>query len=379
MNKKLMTIFLMSLIVLFQCDKNNITQPIDTNYGENIFGSIAVSETDMELMTNDNLKKGNDVNLIAWEVRLKYFAKGIAKLLNDPEIGAYLKEEIGKQFDGDYDALWETLADQEFAKKGKFKNILRKLYNTNIDMIDQFNTVPLLQVSAPIHFDKWDVSEPLLVAYNPITIDDMECEEIVVFDGKGNKFRLNAKDDPEFPVMVIGLNERVNPATKEVYNFTNNSAGKIASTTKDLRIGYVRLVNDKEPWWKGSPEIYYQFINNSTDFRKNYYSWWKNSGSNNYWRHFNKRIMYWHSDTDAQRSIIRWMEHDTGKWPVTLSLSYSFEVSKILTKTVKVDFNIHDKDDNMGSATFHIDDPTSSKDNYYSTGDVKFTIYWNNI
>lgn len=343
------------------------------------FNKDEVSDTDIELMTNENLAKGDNVNLMSHEARLKYFAKGIAKLLNDPEIGAYLKDEIGKQFDGDFDALWETIANKDFTRKGKLKNILRKLYNTEIDMIDQFNAVPLLQVSAPVHFDKWDIDKPLLVTYSPMTVDDIECEQIIAFDGAGKKFILDAKNEPDYTVIVIGLNERIDLATKKVYTFTNNSAGKIPSSTKDLRIGYVRLVDDKEPWWKGSPEVYYQFINNNTDFRKNYYDWWKNSGSNDYWRHFNKRIMYWHSDTDVKRSIIRWMEHDTGDWPVTLSLSYSFMVSKILTKTVKVDFKIHDKDDNMGSATFHIDDPTSSKTNYYSTGDVKFTIYWNNI
>lgn len=342
------------------------------------FNKDEVSDTDIELMTNENLAKGDNVNLMSHEARLKYFAKGIAKLLNDPEIGAYLKDEIGKQFDGDFDALWETIANKDFTRKGKLKNILRKLYNTEIDMIDQFNAVPLLQVSAPIHFEKWAVDDPLLVAYDPITIDDIECEEVVAFDGKGNKFRLNTKDDPEYPVIVIGLNERVDPATKEVYNFTNNSTSKIPSTTKDLRIGYVRLVNDKEPWYKGSPEVYYQFINKNTDFRKNYYSWWKNSGSNDYWRHFNKRIMYWHSDTDAERSIIRWMEHDPS-WKIVIKpLSYSFKWGDA-TLSSSVSFEISSKDDNMGSATFHIDDPTSSKDNYYSTGDVKFTIYWNNI
>lgn len=217
-----------------------------------------------------------------------------------------------------------------------------------------------------------------MVAYTPITKDDIECEKILAFDGNGNKFKLNAKDDPEYPVIVVGLNERVDPDTKEVYNFTNDSTGKIASTTKDLRIGWVKLVDDKEPWWKGSPEIYYTFINGSaTNIRKNYYSWWKNSGSNNYWRHFNKRIMYWYEDTDPDRSIIRWMEYDSGA-TITLGLSYSYKIKPTnVTATASFGFSIKDGDDNMGSATFHRNDPTSSKDDPYTTGDVDFIIYWN--
>ena len=138
---------MLSSFVLFNCDKNNVTAPNENNFDVTEFGMIEVDETDIELMTNGSLAKGDQINIRAYEVRLKYFAKGIAKLLNDPEIGAYLKDEIGKQFDGDFDVLWETIAEKEFTQKGKFKNILKQLYNTNINMIDQFNSVPLLQVS----------------------------------------------------------------------------------------------------------------------------------------------------------------------------------------------------------------------------------------
>jgi len=252
MKKGIMIISMMSLVVLFQCDKNNITQSIDINYGENMFGSIEVSDTDIELLMSDNLAKGDNVNLMSYEVRLKYFAQGIAKLLNDPEIGAYLKDEIGKQFDGDYDVLWETLAGKEFAQKGKFKNILRKLYKSNIDMVDQFNNVPLLQVSAPVHFDKWNIDEPLLVAYDPLTIDDDECEQIFAFDMEGKEYYLNTKNDPAFPVIVVGINER------KSYIYNNNQIAKTSSvqTTKYLKIIDFRLMDDHEPWYKGNAEIY---------------------------------------------------------------------------------------------------------------------------
>lgn len=154
MKNTVLLIIMLSSFVLFNCDKNNVTAPDENNFDVTAFGMIEVDEADIELMTNESLAKGDKINLQVYEVRLKYFAKGIAKLLNDPEIGAYLKDEIGKQFDGDYDALWETIAEKEFAQKGKFKNILRKLYKSKIDMVEQFNSVPLLQVSAPVHFDK---------------------------------------------------------------------------------------------------------------------------------------------------------------------------------------------------------------------------------
>lgn len=377
--KNTVVLLILSSLVLFSCENNSATSPIENFDVVAEFGIIDVDKADIELMTNESLAKGDKQSLRAYEVKMKYLARGIAKLLNDPEIGNYLQTEIGKQFDGDYDVLWGTIADKNFANKGKLKNILRKLYNSDIDMVDQFNSVPLLQVSAPIHFDKWNVDVPLLVAYNPITKDDVKWKEVLAFDGSGKKYKLDAQSEPDYPVVVIGINERVDPLTGKLYSNIDNSFGKIASDIKDLRIGYVRLVDDKEPWTKGHPEVYYQFINGTTNFRKNYYEWWQNWGSNDYWRHFNKRVMYWHDNTDPDRSIIRWMEKDSGS-TINLGLSYSYKVKPTnVTTTASVGFSIKDGDDNMGSTTFHKDDPTSSKANPYTTGDVKFTIYWNNI
>lgn len=294
----MMIIVMISSIILFQCDKNNLTAPDENNFDVSAFGMIEVDEADIELMTNEGLAKAASTDLRAYEVRLKYFAKGIAKLLNDPEIGAYLKDEIGKQFDGDYDALWETIAEKEFAQKGKFKNILKGLYQPDIDMIAQFNSVPLLQVSAPVHFDKWDVDEPLLVAYDPITKDDMEWEEIEAFDTDGKKYKMDAKSAPDFPVIVVGLNERINPTTGKFYSFADTPAGGHTILAKappgggggnggggssyDLRIVHFRLMDDHEPWYKGDAEIYTKTREFDTS----------ESWTTTHFTHVNKEVLY---------------------------------------------------------------------------------------
>ncbi len=251
--KNTAVLLILSTIVLLSCESNSINSPIENNFNPAAtFGTIDIDKADLALMTNENLAKADDKSLQEYEVKMKYFAMAIAKLLTDPEIGAYLKEEIGKQFDNDYDALWEVIADNEFTNKGKFKNIIRKLYNSKIDMVDQFNAVPLLQVSVPVHFDKWNISKTILVAYDPVTKEDTEVEELVAFDQNGKKYVLDAQIEPDRPVVVIGLNERVAYLESD----KSTSFKKILGTAWNLEIVNFRLMDDHEPWWKGDPEIY---------------------------------------------------------------------------------------------------------------------------
>jgi len=74
--------------------------------------------------------------------------------------------------------------------------------------IDEIENVPLLQISLPVNFEKWDGESTILVAYTPLTIDDIEVEEIYAYDSEGNEHVLDAKTPPDFPVMVVGINER---------------------------------------------------------------------------------------------------------------------------------------------------------------------------
>lgn len=118
-------------------------------------------------------------------------------------------------------------------------------------MIDEIEKVPLLQISLPVNFDKWDGSEPILVAYDPVTIDDDECKQIVAFDMEGKEYILDAKNDPDFPVIVAGINERVNNNDKKI-----SQLNKSTLSQHEIQIVHFRLMDDHEPWYKGNAEIY---------------------------------------------------------------------------------------------------------------------------
>lgn len=68
------------------------------------------------------LAKGNVV--IANEIRLNYFAVALGKALTAPDVSAHLKNEIGKKFDGDYDALWKNVKGKSSPGKGTLQGII---------------------------------------------------------------------------------------------------------------------------------------------------------------------------------------------------------------------------------------------------------------
>ncbi len=145
------------------------------------------------------LAKGN-IGL-ANEVRLKYFAKAVAKSLTIPGVGAFLKDEIGKKFDGDYDALWETVKDREFPNQGRLRGLVASQLKgmNSIVEIDEIEEVPLLQVALPVGFEEWDGETPILVAYTPLTIDDVDWEVVYAYDHEGNEYELDAPDAAGLP------------------------------------------------------------------------------------------------------------------------------------------------------------------------------------
>jgi hypothetical protein len=132
--------------------------------------------------------------------------------------------------------------------------------------IDEIENVPLLQISLPVNFEKWDGEEPILVAYTPLTIDDIEVEEIYAYDSEGNEHVLDAKTPPDFPVIIVGLNERVEDGNY-AYRNDNVSFSKTTLAHFDFQLPHpgiahnlmkvqdLQVEHDCEPWYKGKAEV----------------------------------------------------------------------------------------------------------------------------
>jgi hypothetical protein len=353
--KKYFLISLLLVLAFFivHCSKDNITSP-----QENVqMGEVVFDEADADVYQG-SLAKGS-LNLIN-EIRLKYFAKAIAITLESPRIRSLLKEEIGKKFDGDYDVLWEMVKDSDIPGRGKFRKVVGNRFGKGSFLsIGDIEGVPLLQISLPVNFEKWDGDEPILVAYTPLIIDDTEWEEIYAYDSEGNERVLDAKVEPDFPVIVVGINERVDDQGKLTKNTAVNA--------EYVKLMHCKLIDDHEPWSSGSPEIYLLYVDTTVKLqqRKNMYSEWTSWGSNGHWHSINDILFEWHDEYSKVWSYI-WREKDGGS-----TVTFKFKI----TENIEVSWSCKSGDDDLGTQFVHKDDTLGrSKDFPYSNSDCYFVL-----
>ena len=329
-------------------------------------------ETELSVY-QDALAKG-DISL-ANEIRLKYFAKAVAQSLTTPGVGAYLKNEIGKKFDGDYDVLWATVMDQDFPNLGRMRGLVASSLQgmNSIVSLQEIEEVPLLQISLPVGFEEWDGETAIKVAYTPLTINDVDVTEIYAYDSSGEEYILDGQEPPDFPVMVVGINERTDEKGKLLQHFKtslikgvegNATQFSVRSNGDPETLEYVYLDDDREPWTRGSPEIYFITMNPDGFFsRMNRYSEWTGWGTNHSWHTLNDWLFYWSASFGDQYLMWIWeADGSSSNQERTLGVDYSF-------------YN-DSRDDDLGARTVYKTDLYRDKPNPYYTADARFTVKW---
>ena len=212
------------------------------------------------------LTKG-DIGL-AYESRLKYFAKAVAQSLTSPGVGTYLKNEIGKKFDGDYDVLWATVKDRDFPNLGRMRGLVASSLQgmNSIVSIQEIEEVPLLQISLPVGFEAWDGETAIKVAYTPLTINDVDVTEIYAYDGSGEEYILDGQEPPDFPLIVVGINERIaynQSLKKTIIDDGEGGGGGVGGGGTTELYPYITEIdptshpNNWEPYYAGDAELYW--------------------------------------------------------------------------------------------------------------------------
>lgn len=188
----------------------------------------AVSIVLLASCTNDDLDVTPIQNAEKYSVEQKTelissYAQMLAAAIGDPEVRKIIKSEAQLKFDGDYDILTETLHNIELKEN---QSTVQKLlasscvmtrageggFTGDLDaLIKEIQTqFPNLQVSVPVHCDEWDTENYIpLVAFLPYDYDDQVATEIEAFDTNGNSYILSLEEDPEQPVIVVSISERV--------------------------------------------------------------------------------------------------------------------------------------------------------------------------
>ena len=181
------------------------------------------------------------------------FAKKLAISLKNPGMRKFLKKEVIKQFDGDFNFLFGTHQDKPVTfsmpdgrkleitfKEAIFGKILDGARRNSSNFLDSLTSLyPLLQIAIPELQNAsaltWDEeNEVPLVAVMPEKMDD--AETVIAYDSDGNIHELSVTNEPDSAVIVISGNERlvgvpknggartaICPAELEPYYSTNNA------------------------------------------------------------------------------------------------------------------------------------------------------------
>ncbi len=218
MKRYLLLILMMIFSLLFFCsDKDSQSSLVDDTNNSSVMEKkgkkIEITTNDYvvieELKNKKDKKPMEKAKLI--ELELKYFSMAMALLVTEEDVCSLLKNNIAKQFDGDYDVLWGTLKDVKL-NRGQFKKMLEACFDESAKKLlkaEDFDAIKLLNLAIPVQFENWDGISPLLVTYCPITINDIDVQTLEAFDAELNVTILDAQKEPDFPVLVIGMNERV--------------------------------------------------------------------------------------------------------------------------------------------------------------------------
>ena len=182
--KKIIYIFTIIFFTLTSCEKNELN-------------TFELSQKADSKTINENIET---------------LASLISQASENVEFRQLIKNEVGKQFDGDYDALLLTFIGKEISGE-KFEEILANKSNGKLtadQIIKMIKTSGYLQISIPVLFDEFNAESttPISVAI-PVNTKVETAESFKGYNVNGNILTISAKTAPEEPVFVIMESERI--------------------------------------------------------------------------------------------------------------------------------------------------------------------------
>lgn len=225
--------------------------------------------------------------------------------------------------------------------------------------------------------DRIDEDQEILVAAAQYNADGSESEFVTAFDRFGNEVQLSNDEEPDMPVIVVGISEYQNmldsvaedSRTTDKDSQTRSTNGAI---NHNERLLGMKIYDDKEPWSKGYPEIYALWAvgENQTKLRQTYGFVNK---ENTYYAV--DSVLFSYADTpETMYYKVEVWENDYNWWADTKIVKGSYKYENKF-------FGIHgvfsggasfgDNDDSLGQTQiyFHHPNPVS-----YSTGDAQLYL-----
>jgi hypothetical protein len=259
MKTKILFFSIVIVVFLASCQKDEINQSQDLSM---INGEELLIPSTATLVDEKSVIQSDEAEVIEAEE----FAKLLATSINSKEVRKFLKDEANKKFDGDFDILVSNVLNSNVGKstfkekvegssslglakgKGVFANAIKN---------------PKLNISVPINIEKWDDTKQQVLVAVAVGIVDGETKNVKAYDSKGRLYMLDAKTEPNVPVIVVGNNERMD---NQELVFDNKKSARVSGNAEVLY--YLRCpdLNAIESWWRGAPEIRIDIVVYNDDF-----------------------------------------------------------------------------------------------------------------
>lgn len=194
-----------------------------------------------------DLKQKPADSVSAQNDELRDFAKAVNSAIRaNPILISVIKDAVMQKADGDYEVLYNVLATRpvhvNMTKGIETETSVRDLIEcelqfssktrTSFEYLEQIQAAfPDLQVAVPVHVE--DLTEDTIptVAFIPLGVPDSEIRYLEGFDNEGNEVLLDAINEPDSPVIIVGLSERsYHPGMLAVLPPTNVTASRTSSS-----------------------------------------------------------------------------------------------------------------------------------------------------
>lgn len=145
-------------------------------------------------------------------------------IADSPQARQLIKDEVMKQFDGDYDLLLSNAVSLQVdgdamtrsAGTVTFGQLLESyieaepLTRSSESFLDELmEKYPDMQISVPVHADEWDPQTYTPnIAIVPSDYIDLVTETVPGIDSTGNNISIDAINEPDVPVIVVSRSER---------------------------------------------------------------------------------------------------------------------------------------------------------------------------
>jgi Protein of unknown function (DUF3103) len=183
---------------------------------------IVACEKQNDVPTNEVNSSVVELNQGKYDQDMVDFAKSLAASMKNKDMRAAIKKEASKQFDEDYDILWAKFKEGNVGGTSieKLVSIKAEVGTTSLRTVQ--DRLPLLNIAVPVNSDKWNTDNfTPLVAVIPSGVKDKDIKQIKAYDAEGKEFMLDAQKRPDYPVVVVGNNERVTFSETKGYLLKN--------------------------------------------------------------------------------------------------------------------------------------------------------------